>query len=478
MRLNLKHVLFIAFLLSSVQALSQVDRNQVLFGPEPSFQDQEMVLEPGRMTMSTPHKEKKFKEMKARFLEILGQPENITISPINRADFKPGFRIQIPGRGIFITNMEPVCIEWNQLPVTYENLINAWAPVFQAAKDVQLSPYVQIAAERSGMGHIHVGGNTVAENPYFKHPTLLRNMMVYLHQHPSLLWGFAEAYDIGSESNIETLHGGREEKFKQAVEQFDAWYSQASQSERLDGGFKFLNFLYKKGGDDFFRHYRFINLEHVKKLIGGSLSRHGDLEGKYTIEHRNFRPFKTEYHLKANAELLLKMMDKFSSNDLLVPFVQISEQQYRNFFGTHFVESDWELVSRELNFEQDPLWAEMISEYTQNLIQGKLQVTYFPNFEILTAYSEKTKKGHHYEILMNNPVDAESILSTTLEFRGQKFLLEWTEIQYDGKKIKAAVFDTSKTTLQPYEILNSLQEISLQHKSKPISCKDFLETAA
>jgi hypothetical protein len=46
----------------------------------------------------------------------------------------------------------------------------------------------------------------MAENPFFVHPLLLRNIQVYLHKHPALLHGFAEAYDIGINSNIETFH--------------------------------------------------------------------------------------------------------------------------------------------------------------------------------------------------------------------------------------------------------------------------------
>ena len=46
------------------------DRSEVTFGIEYSFQDQEMVNEPGRTTGLTPHKEKKIAALAKNFQQI------------------------------------------------------------------------------------------------------------------------------------------------------------------------------------------------------------------------------------------------------------------------------------------------------------------------------------------------------------------------------------------------------------------------
>ena len=393
--------LALALLLVAAGANAQlVDRSLTLFGMEPTFQDLEMVNEPGRLTLETPHKREKFEAMIAAVLADLDTTHSAVRSSIGSSEYKPGVRLQIPGRGDYLVDMEPVCIEWNQLPVRSFEMIATWAPIFSAANRVGLVPYINPAAERSGMGHFHVGGHTVATNPYFRHPTLLRNMMVTLHQHPSLLWGFAEAYDIGLDSNIETYHEQRQSVLRAAVAKFDRWYKSASPADKRNGAFKFLGILHSLHSVSvgFFQHYRFLNLQHVKALANGTIESDGQRTGKYTIEHRNFRPAPTAPHAQALTELLLRVMDKLAPEDLLTPWKTISSAEYTRFHSATVVSDDWSRVVNEFALPNNQIWNDMIGEYVNNQTSRARTHPTVQGLELLPAYSEKYNKGKYFEM--------------------------------------------------------------------------------
>lgn len=391
---------FIFVSICSVTVLAQINPNRVWFGLEATFQDQGMVDEKGRMTFSTPHKQAKFRAMIDDFKIRMGAPQ-ASESFVNSLNFKPGFEITLPDGSKYITTMEPVCIEWNMRPVLVNEIAERWAPIYESAKAVGLKPYINRAAERSGMGHIHVGAESVAENPFFKNPTLLRNVLVYFHQHPSLMWGFAEAFDIGNKSNIETFHiNGRQAGFEAAVAEFDEWYNKASAKERVDGGFKFLELLYNQGGQDFFYHYRLINLEHLEALVGEKMSTAGHLRGKYTVEFRGFRPYPSPEHAQALAQMLLEVFTPLAKKSVRVPFRSISDAEYARFKSALVIENDWNVVKSELGLTTNSHLEGMISEYTTNLARQSRKTRGKLAFTISPAYSEKTLKGQFFEIVL------------------------------------------------------------------------------
>lgn len=240
---KLTHMFSVFFLIVSYSAFAErINTEKVLFGIEYTFQDQEMVNEPGRMTIKTPHKEIKMNQMLDAYLKFLGlnRANNTNYKP----DFKLGYFIQVPEDGTYVINMEPVTVEFNSTPKRLDDIIRTSEPIFAAAKEANLVPYVNPAAERSGMGHVHVGGSTLAESPFYIYPNLLRNIMVYLHNNPSLLHGFAEAFDIGINSNIETYHKTtRQAQFQSAIEDFDRWYQTSPKSKDGTGLKYFLNSL-------------------------------------------------------------------------------------------------------------------------------------------------------------------------------------------------------------------------------------------
>jgi putative glutamine amidotransferase len=431
---------------------SRIDLEKTLFGVEYTFQDENMVNEPGRMTFETPHKRAKFERFKSAYLEELKLAPDSLAKKLGA--FKPGDFIYVPGDGKHVMNMEPVTIEVNTTPKTFTEILPAAKKIFAASEKADLLPYVNPAAERSGMGHIHVGAKTIGDSPFYKNPHLLRNMMVYLQKHPSLLWGFAEAYDIdglnlqsGTDAtNIETYHKPEQQKaFARAVKNFDEWYQQKILSGKsLDDGLRqFLLFLEAEEGPgiDFFRHYRFINLEHLRPIRDSKDPVDPKLGGKFTVEFRNFRPPRTPEHAVAHSELLLAMMEKLAEPGHLERLEEISPNAYDRFHSATKVAADWELVKRELP-RQNPIWDDSVGEYVKNQLDREAIRAKLPKglvAEIFPAYSPKTEKGTKFE--MRLPVTSNQ--PPKIELSGTR--LEFEKVAVDGKLYWVTTFNAERS---------------------------------
>jgi gamma-glutamyl-gamma-aminobutyrate hydrolase PuuD len=434
--------------------IKNIDLNRTLFGVEYTFQDQGMVDEPGRMTMETPHKRAKFNRFRAAYLAELGLDKN-ALDGFGRTDFKPGNTITVPGDGSHVMNMEPVTIEVNTTPKVFAEIEPAAEKIYRASEQADLLPYVQPAAERSGMGHIHVGGAKLGDSPFYRNPLLLRNLMVYEHKHPSVLWGFAEAYDIGPNSNIETHHGSnRRDGFEKAVAKFDAWYEKTRKSggDLSDGLRQFLRALYEQdeivGFDkSYFRHYRFMNIEHLKTLANSARPLDPNLEGKFTVEFRNFRPPKTPGHAKASAEFLLTLMDEMAEPGHLEKFEVVSDAAYERFHSATKVASDWEQVKNELP-RLNPLWDDAVGEYVRVQSEVEAVRAKLPNgliAEIRPAYSPKGDKGTKFEIRL----PAKGVDAPTIELAGQPLTFE--KVTVGKKSYWLSVFD-AKNEISPQQV--------------------------
>jgi putative glutamine amidotransferase len=430
---------------------SRIDLEKTLFGVEYTFQDEEMVNEPGRLTWETPHKRERFEKFKEAYLVELGLSKK---NSKNKPGFKPGSYIDVPGDGRYVMSMEPVTIEANTTPKTFHEIKPAAEKIFAASEKAELIPYVKPAAERSGMGHIHVGAKKIGDSPFYKHPRLLRNMMAYIQKRPSLLWGFAEAYDIdgmkirsGQDlTNIETYHKPEQQKaFARTVKNFDAWYEKTASSggDLSDGLRQYLRFLKAEEGPgiDFFDHYRFINLEHLKPIQRSASPVDPNLKGKFTVEFRNFRPPKTPDHAVAHSELLLALMEKLSDPNHFEPVEEISAADYDRFHSATKVAADWETVKRELP-RYNPIWDDSVGEYVENQLgREAIQLKLPKNLvaEIYPAYSPKTEKGTKFE--MRLPVKSFDPPQIQLENKA----LEFEKVSVKGKEYWVTTFSAKKT---------------------------------
>jgi hypothetical protein len=157
---NLYVFVLITFLSSLSFAQKYIDPNKTLFGIEYTFQDAEMLREPGRNTMSTPYKQQKILEMLEVYLHKKNWTEDV-LTP--KTGLKEGWFINTPDDGRYVINAEPVTIEFNTTPKTVYQIIPTARPIYESAKAVGLVPYVNSAAERSGLGaEMYVQGSLAA----------------------------------------------------------------------------------------------------------------------------------------------------------------------------------------------------------------------------------------------------------------------------------------------------------------------------
>lgn len=448
-----------------------------MFGVEYSFQDEVIVKELGRMTMTTKHKAEKMELMFNNFLALnnLNRKDSVLIDNTFKK-IKPGYVFKVPGSGNYVITMEPVTIEFNTSPKTVFQIIEASTPIFKAAELSGLKPYVNPGAERSGMGHIHIGGETLAESPFYKNPNLLRNILVYYHKHPSLLYGFAEAYDIGDNSNIETFHSEeRQIAFEKSIAEFDQWYARAlSGKENMNLGLKeFIRILYvnepKKGA--FFDHYRFINLEHLEKLRWKNVF--PEMGGKLTVEFRTFRPQKSPEHALANTKLLLDLMESLSRPGYLEPFVKISKRKFKNFWSAGKIKSDWDVVKKFIKHE-DLLSDEMLKEAVLVLEDKKSHLIEIKGLGVARVYetfSKKEDKGSAFELRiddLNDKMPGVEVFDQTLEFE---------LVERDGKKIWITYIDTKELGIGSEQVFKEPNLFKIKETGKVVdSCREAVES--
>ena len=73
-----------------------IDTTKTLFGVEYSFQDQVIVTESGRTTMTTPYKAQKLRDMLTHYVKLIGLPETAIEY---KTSWKPGYFINVPHDG-------------------------------------------------------------------------------------------------------------------------------------------------------------------------------------------------------------------------------------------------------------------------------------------------------------------------------------------------------------------------------------------
>ena len=449
-RMLMNQIPIVAFTLVASFSFAQINESEVLFGVEYTFQDQTMVDEPGRNTISTPYKEKMALAFSNELAKAVGLAPKDAVKV--KTSWKQGFYLNVPGDGQWVINPEPVTIEVNTTPRHLNELKTTAAPIFEVAEKLGLKGYVQPAAERSGMGHIHVGAASMKENPFFTNPQLLRNVMVYFHKNPALLHGFAEAFDIGLDSNIETYHTvERQIKFQQAVNQFDQWYLKATAEEKKQGLTEFLKILMAHNSYtiDFFHHYRFINLEHLKRATYAPFQ--PEDKGKLTVEFRNFRPPADPETTHAFAKLLMSVMSYQAKPDHLEPFKWISESEYLRFNTASRVQENWIQLKKDLKLRSSALdrqiqeYASAVQrfQYPQKLIGDKN----YKGMKVNLAYSQKSRKGQLYEVLVE-----QTGTSDKPHYQIGDHVLDFSEVVVGSKKYWLTVVDVKQVGINPSDI--------------------------
>jgi len=415
------------------QNLQWIDPSQVLFGYEATFQDKQMSLNDTSDTAYSGHKRDKINEM----MRLL--PQEIGLRPISSqrnfgVDHKP-FAQRNFNEEMVRFEMEPGAIEINMTPKPIFSLKTSWAPIFRLARKVQLKNSVFPLGVGGGGGHIHVGGESKEVNPFLLNANMLRNVLVYTHHHPSLLFGFSEGFDVGPQSSARTLHDpALEIGFYSAIHHFDEWYIEASPEERRTEGLHRLGGALLKYAPLFMEHNVFINFEHASRIVLPYASNH-----KATVEWRNIRPLKNPAQVEAMAGLILRLMDRGSNPYLVVPLTGLAKDQFMAFMSPSYVEADWELVKSELGID-DPILNQMIHDYTRN---PDLNPVSYGGGVVRGAYSDHARMGKFLEFV--KPL-AKGRKSNTVMFQGRSYPA--AQFKKDGQDylvaiVRKPVFDCS-----------------------------------
>ncbi len=429
-------VFFVFGFLSLVQGIAlaapvEINEKDVLFGYEATFQTQELADKDGSYSFRTPTKAKLLDRFLREF--ITGEMRDAYVArDFSNFDFKPGVDFELPAwKDSAKLTLEPGCIEWNMSALPLSKLADRWKPVYDSADRAGLVPAAYQGGTLGGGGHIHVGGRTRELNPWMRSPTLLRNVLVLFHNHPSLIMGFAEAYDFGPRSvSIRSYHSEERQKlFEEAIAVFDAWVVNANARERAQAAPYLVDLLSKQGLID---HDNFINLENFRDRMRDPRS-----NDKFTVEFRNIRPLPSAEHVRSVSKLLFRILQKYSDTEYLEHFNRISREEYLNsFFGPIAIESDWEEVKRELGVSDGRLDS-LVYELTRN---PNLRSSRRGSLRVREAYSDLVKMGEYEEILKplsaRSPETRESD-ARQIAYRGKAYRAEL--LRYKGKPYLGAV---------------------------------------
>ena len=234
------------------------------------------------------------------------------------------------------------------------------------------------------------------------------------------------------------LKRNRFEGFIEAVNAFDQWYLEQLRTgnPKIEQGLSaFLRSLehHQKFYRDFFDHYRFINLEHIKEILKG----YGPTDrGKFTIEFRMFRPQKTPEHAQANAELILDLLEYLSKPGKLVPVKKPTSFEIERMQMPSSIESDWEKVKREIN-HSNPLSDQMIQELTQNARETfEISPKRIKGATLIQSFTRKEEKGSVYELRIPDT-------SSVLENKKPVLEINDHQIEFERVELKGEYFWTA-----------------------------------
>lgn len=430
--------------------LEQLNPRNIFWGYEATFQNEQMVDE-GRGEKPLPYKESLLAQLANSYHKMTAPKQKLISSGSLKGSLFEGYEYKFSSNEKAIVNMEPGCIEWTLTPKTIYQLSDAWAPVYAAAYATGLQPYILPTGRRAGGGQFHIGGTASAENPFIKNPLLLRNLMVFFHSNPGILFGFSEGFDVGPGTNAQTFHNLLQESFSEVIEEFDKWYLKAGKTQNAKSVVKYFIGLITDYGLNLnayarANHYAAINLEHfIEYLETGK-----DI---FTIELRNLRPMKSPEHIESVALMLLKLMDHLSKPNLLVPFKNISVSEFNSMYGGLAVEENWEEIKKLLNLK-DPILDEMVLEYSRN---PNLKVSKYKDYYLRASYSEASRLGQNFEIFKILKPDEKP--EPFVLYKDQKVPLK--EVTVSGQRLAVGMYavDMKRENEKHVELIRSCKKL-------------------
>jgi hypothetical protein len=399
------------------------------FGHEASFQN-EAMLSDGPLTMKTPEKLAAFNQMTAALGSLPWSTPLQLVKDETNKQHKPSKTFSI-GKEQVNVMMEPGCLEVTLTPKLAYQLKDAWTPIYQAADNAQVAPYLLPVGRGGGGGQFHIGGTEPSENPFLKHPLLLRNLFVFMHVHPGFLFPFAEGFDVGDSGNARTHHTKNQDKFLRAIAEFDKWYLEGGNNKSSHKVVaKFVEIISASGIE--ITHYGAINLDHFVKYVRNFFG-FGQNKEKFTVELRNFRPMPAPEYIESVGLMLLKTMDYLAQPDFLLKNRKFERAEFNTMFSSFIVENDWRQVKKIVGLS-DPLLDELVEEYTRN---SNLEAKEIAGGIILRqTYSEDNRAGQNYEMIKS--LKAKEKFPLTLGYKETN--VPMSEIKIDGQRFAVGVY--------------------------------------
>lgn len=404
----------LAFFSISAFAQLRIDLSKLLIGIEYSFQNSKLYAEDVESPSDvSPYKRKLMKRFFQAYMDELAKEgfasipnvEGVSGSPIGifyidpRSPFDPAHAY---GQSNYdsVLHSDLRVIEVAEKPKKLAEILSASRPLFAAAANLGLKNEVRPGGIWGGGAHYNIGTRDIDDSPFLQYPNLLPNLLAYVDQHASLLYGFGEAYDVGREGTAVPYHSPSEAKrFREILKAFHQQYTKAA---NIAGSPRNIVLLTRFLEDikELNHHDRFINLEHF------TIPKTRKRLGRNAIEIRGVRMPATELHAEAIAKMWVTILEKLSEPGLLI------EPQPPRHFDTMLtasaIEADWEIVRKEMGLN-DLFLDQIVAEQIAPLRRKMYRSPDLPEAEIFNAFSSLADKGVAFEIRLPDTYDTNKL---------------------------------------------------------------------